>query len=277
MNFVPGDFLGPFSFSRLFHVSHNALSRSWLGKVLSSAHFPACVPQECLKSYNLKCHQHTFSSWQWEIMDVIPLKRTTVKSTLLFPSGSRRVLEQTHRSWAAVKSLLCALFLDCFLSVRPAASAPEEFSVFFSKTEKNAARVPLQPPTRQTSPSQMLISVWTRGPVWHSPHTPLLQGNVGGHPLSPHHPLPATTTGCFSCRSDRAPKARSLLLAHFLVLQGCCFFTHARRFPVIRSHSHLGEFCQCTLCQSPCPPGGAQVLQVCLEHLVCSLVCLWDP
>lgn len=163
-------------------MSHNALSRSWLGKVLSSAHFPACIPQECLKSCNLKCHQHTFSSWQWGIMDVIPLKRTTVKSTLLFPSGSRRVLEQTHRSWVAVKSLLCALFLDCFLSVRPAASAPEEFSVFFSKTEKNAARVPLQPPTRQTSPSQTLISVWTRGPVWHSPHTPLLQGMWGFTP-----------------------------------------------------------------------------------------------
>lgn len=96
----------------------------------------------------------------------------------------------------AVKSLLGALFLDCFLSVRPAASAPEEFSVFFSKTEKNAARVPLQPPTRQTSPSQMLICVWTRGPVWHSPHIPLLQRNVGGHPLSPRHPLPATTTSC---------------------------------------------------------------------------------
>lgn len=45
-----------------------------------------------------------------------------------------------------------------FLSVRPAASASEEFSVFFSKIEKNAARVPLQPPAftrqlaRQTSP-----------------------------------------------------------------------------------------------------------------------------
>lgn len=81
------------------------------------------------------------------------LKRTAVQSALPFPSGSWRVLEQTPRSWVAVKSLLCALSLDCFLSVRPAASAPEEFSVFFSKTEKNAARVPLQPPTRQTSPS----------------------------------------------------------------------------------------------------------------------------
>lgn len=110
------------------------------------------------------------------------LKRTAVQSALPFPSGSWRVLEQTPRSWVAVKSLLCALFLDCFLSVRPAASAPEEFSVYFSKTEKNAARVPLQPPTRQTSPSQMLICFRTRGPAWHSPHTPLLQRNLGDTP-----------------------------------------------------------------------------------------------
>lgn len=148
-----------------------------------------------MKSCNLKCRQHPFSSWHWGIMRVTPLKRTTVQGTLPFPSGSRRVLEQTHWSCVAVKSLLCALFLDCFLSVRPASSASEEFSVFFCKTEKNAARVPFQPPTRQTSPSQMLISVWTQGPAWHSPHTLLLQRDVGGHPLSPQHPLPATTTG----------------------------------------------------------------------------------
>lgn len=154
-----------------------------------------------MKSSNLKCCQHTFSSWQWGIMDVAPLKRAAVQSTLPFPSGSRRVLEQTHRSWVAVKSLLCALFLDCFLSVRPAASAPEEFSVFFSKTEKNAARVPLQPPTRQTSPSQMLICVWTRGPAWHSAHSPLLQGN-GGAPLVPSPSLGCHHHWLLPCRSD---------------------------------------------------------------------------
>lgn len=204
-------------------MSHNALSRSWLGKVLSSAHFPAYIPRECLKSCNLKYHQHAFSSWQWGIMDVTPLKRTTVKSTLLFPSGSRRVLEQTHRSWVAVKSLLCALFLHCFLSVRPAASAPEEFSVFFSKTEKNAARVPLQPPTRQTSPfPNAHLCLDTASCVAQSSYSTAEEKCAGTllvpspSPACHHHWL-------LSCRSDRAPKARSLLLGYFLVLQGCPF------------------------------------------------------
>lgn len=169
-----------------------------------------------MKSSNLKCCQHTFSSWQWGIMDATPLKR--VQSTLPFPSGSRRVLEQTHRSWVAVKSLLCALFLDCFLSVRPAASAPEEFSVFFSKTEKNAARVPLQPPTRQTT----LLRVWTRGPAWHSALTPLLQRH-GGHPLSPHHPLAAATTGCSPARQMEHLKHHLCFWDVFLCCRGALF------------------------------------------------------
>lgn len=212
-----------------------------------------------MKSCNLKCHQHAFSSWHWGIMNVTPLKRTAVQSTLPFPSGSRRVLEQIHRSCVAVKSLLCALFLNCFLSVRPASSASEEFSVFFSKTEKNAARVPLQPPTRQTSPSQMLIFVWTHGTAL----IPYCCKEIWGDPLVPspspachhHHQL-------LSCRSDRAPKAQSLVLGYFFGLQGCSFLTHACRFPVTWLHSHLSEFCQCTLCaagphclcQSPCRP-----------------------
>lgn len=160
------------------------------------------------------------------------LKRTAVQSALPFPSGSWRVLEQTPRSWVAVKSLLCALSLDCFLSVRPAASAPEEFSVFFSKTEKNAARVPLQPPTRQTSPSQMLICFRTRGPVWHSPHTPLLQRNLGRHPLSPHHPLPATTTGCSPAGQIKHPR-------HELCFWDICLCCMSALFSPLHADSHL--------------------------------------
>lgn len=132
----------------------------------------------------------------------------------------------------AVKSLLCALFLDCFLSVRPAASAPEEFSVFFSKTAKNAARVPLQPPTRQTSPSQVLICVQTQGPAWHSPHTPMLQTNLGGHPLCPHHPLPATTTGC-------SPACQIEHLRHDLCFWDICLCCRGALFSPVHADSHL--------------------------------------
>lgn len=182
----------------------------------------------------------------------------------------------------AVKSLLCALFLDCFLSVRPAASAPEEFSVFFSKTEKNAARVPLQPPTRQTSLSQMLICFRTRGPAWHSPHTPLLQRNLGGHPLSPHHPLPATTTGCSPAGQIKHPR-------HELCFWDICLCCMSALFSPLHADSHLSghtaiwvsfasALCVCCWAELPLPEPLPtwRVLQVCLEHLVHSLVCLCD-
>lgn len=76
--------------------------------------------------------------------------------------------------------------------------------------------------------------------------------------------------------------ARSLLLGYLLVLQGCPFSTCVCRFLFVWPHSHLGEFCQCTLrvllgsTASARAPANLEEPRMCLERLVHSLVCLCD-
>lgn len=85
---------------------------------------------------------------------------------------------------------------------------------------------------------------------------PTAAKKCGGTPLLPSPSLACHYHQLLPCRSDQAPKARSLLFG--IWLQGCPFFTHVCRFPVIWSHSHIwvsfaNALCACCWVALPLP------------------------